>query len=159
MAVSRSHLRLRRHVEALLGCRRCPRMLPPPVSGGAVLSRVILIGQAPGTREPVLGRPFAWTAGKKLFRWIETATGLSEADVRARIYFAAVCRCFPGKNPRSGDRVPAPDEIANCAPWMEREFELLQPELIILVGRLAIERFIKPAPLERIIGRTWRVSA
>jgi uracil-DNA glycosylase len=134
-------------------------MLPPPVSGGAVMSRVILVGQAPGTREPVLGRPFAWTAGRKLFHWLETATSLNEAEVRARVYFAAVCRCFPGKNPRGGDRVPAPDEIANCAPWMQREFELLQPELLILVGRLAIERFLEPAPLDRIIGRTWRVRA
>jgi uracil-DNA glycosylase len=124
-----------------------------PVSGGAVLSRVILVGQAPGTREPVAGRPFAWTAGRTLFRWIEQATGLDENAARTKIYFAAVCRCFPGKIKGGGDRVPAPDEIANCAPWFEAECEILQPELLILVGRLAIERFHEPAPLHEIVGR------
>ena len=46
-------------------------MLPPPVSGGPVLSKVMLVGQAPGVREPVLGKPFAWTAGRTLFGWFE----------------------------------------------------------------------------------------
>lgn len=144
---------LARHVRALLACRRCPRMVPPPVSGGPVVSRVIVIGQAPGTREPIAGRPFAWTAGRTLFRWLHEATGRDEAAVRASVYFAAVCRCFPGKNPRGGDRVPAPDEIANCAPWMEREFALLRPELVIPVGRLAITRLLGPLPLEQTVGR------
>ena len=104
--------RLERHVARLRNCRRCPLMHPPPVSGGAVVSRVLLVGQAPGVREPVAGKPFAWTAGKTLFRWFEDATGLTEEAVREKIYFAAVCRCFPGKasgreRPRSqpaGDR-------------------------------------------------------
>jgi uracil-DNA glycosylase len=150
---------LKRHVRALLACRKCPRMIPPPVSGGAIWSRVMLIGQAPGTREPLLGRPFAWTAGRTLFRWIHHAAGFDEETARATIYFAAVCRCFPGKNPHGGDRVPAPDEIANCAPWMEREFELLQPRLIIPVGRLAITRLLGPLPMEEAVGRVHRVRA
>ena len=54
-------------------------MLPPPVSGGPVLSKVMLIGQAPGVKEPVLGKPFAWTAGKTLFGWFAEACGWSEA--------------------------------------------------------------------------------
>ena len=57
--------RLERHVARLRNCRRCPLMHPTPVSGGAVVSRVLLIGQAPGVREPVAGKPFAWTAGKR----------------------------------------------------------------------------------------------
>src|SRR4051812_42779173 len=110
--------RLEAHVAALRQCRRCPRMLPPPVSGGPVLSEVMLVGQAPGVKEPVLARPFAWTAGKTLFGWFRQHCGLEEAEVRGAIYFAAVCRCFPGKNTAGGDRVPAPDEIRNCAGWM-----------------------------------------
>jgi uracil-DNA glycosylase len=86
-------------------------MQSTPVSGGAVLSNVMLIGQAPGPREPVLQRPFAHTAGKTMFRWFEQFCGLNEAAVRSTVYFAAVCRCFPGKTSAGGDRVPAPDEI------------------------------------------------
>ena len=128
-----------------------------PVSGGAVVSDVMIIGQAPGPREPMLKRPFAHTAGKTLFRWFEQFCGMDEAAVRSKIYFAAVCRCFPGKNSGGTDRVPAPDEIRNCALWMDDEIRILQPRLIIPVGRLAIVQFIDCAKLEDVIGRKFRV--
>src|SRR3954453_16541988 len=97
--------RLKRHVTKLLQCRRCPRVIPPPVSGGAVLSEVMIIGQAPGVREPVLARLFAHTAGKTLFRWFHEFCGMNEEMVRSKIYFAAVIRCFPGKAKGGTDRV------------------------------------------------------
>lgn len=152
MPVSVRQSRLDQHVRRLLKCRRCPLMQSAPVSGGAVVSRVLIVGQAPGIREPILGRPFAWTAGKKLFRWLELATGLDEAAVRSRLYFAAVCRCFPGKTNAGGDRVPTDREAENCATWLEAECEILRPQLLILVGRLAIERFHAPAPLHERVG-------
>ena len=148
---------LRRHVTALLKCRRCPRMRSTPVSGGPIVSEVILVGQAPGPREPVLQRPFAHTAGQTLFRWLEQHCGLTEAQVRSTIYFAAVCRCFPGKNSGGGDRVPAPDEIRNCSSWLDQEIAILKPRLIIPVGRLAIGQFIECTKLEHVIGRAFHV--
>jgi uracil-DNA glycosylase len=154
---SRDQQLLDRHVARLLQCRRCPRMLPPPVSGGPVLSKIMLIGQAPGVKEPVLGRPFAWTAGRTLFGWFQQFCGMSEEQVRAQIYFAAVCRCFPGKTPAGGDRVPAPDEIRNCSTWMNDEIDLLQPLLIIPVGKLAIGQFLPLEKLDQIIGRTFPI--
>jgi uracil-DNA glycosylase len=148
---------LRRHVTALLKCRRCPRMRSTPVSGGPIVSEVILVGQAPGPREPALQRPFAHTAGQTLFRWLEQHCGLTEAQVRSTIYFAAVCRCFPGKNSGGGDRVPAPDEIRNCSSWLDQEIAILKPRLIIPVGRLAIGQFIEFPKLEHVIGRAFHV--
>ena len=144
--------------ERLLRCRRCSRMKSTPVSGGAIVSDVMIIGQAPGPREPVLQRPFAHTAGKTLFRWFEEFCGMNEAAVRSKIYFAAVCRCFPGKNSGGTDRVPAPDEIRNCSSWMDNEIEILQPRLVIPVGRLAIMQFIECVKLEKVIGRRFRVE-
>jgi uracil-DNA glycosylase len=132
-------------------------MLKPVVVGRPVASRIILVGQAPGDREPVLGRPFAWTAGKTLFKWFAAGLGWNEEEVRDRIYFAAVCRCFPGKLEKGGDRVPAPDEIEACSGWLEREFELLRPTLLIPVGKLAIGRHLEPGPLSETIGRAYRV--
>ena len=139
------------HQSALRACRLCPNMHRPPIVGTALRSRVLLVGQAPGDKEPALGRPFAWTAGKQLFKWF-LPLGLDEAQFRARVYIAAVCRCFPGKNPKGGDRVPNPEEIDNCSPWLEREIELLRPSLIVPVGRVAIERFLPPRPLVEQIG-------
>lgn len=57
-----------------------------------------------------------------------------------------------------GDRVPAPDEIANCSGWLEREFALLQPALVLPVGRLAITQFMLPAPLNDTIGRLFSIT-
>jgi uracil-DNA glycosylase len=157
MRLNRQEL-LNQHVTALLRCRRCPRMKSTPVSGGAVVSDVMIIGQAPGPREPLLRRPFAHTAGQTLFRWLEEFCGMNEADVRSKIYFAAVCRCFPGKNTGGTDRVPSPDEIRNCSSWMDDEIRLLRPRLVIPVGRLAIMQFIDCAKLEQVIGRKFDVA-
>lgn len=156
MPISEKQGLLDRHVTRLRRCRRCPRMKSTPVSGGAVFSDVMIIGQAPGPREPTLRRPFAHTAGQTLFRWFEQFGGMNEAIVRTEIYFAAVCRCFPGKAPGGTDRVPAPDEIRSCAPWMNEEIAILQPRLIIPVGRLAISQFIECGKLENVIGRRFR---
>ena len=149
---------LERHVARLLKCRRCSRMKSTPVSGGAIVSDVMIVGQAPGPREPVLQRPFAHTAGKTLFRWFEEFCRMNEAAVRSKIYFAAVCRCFPGKNSSGTDRVPARDEIRNCSSWMDNEIRILRPRLIMPVGRLAIVQFIDCAKLEKVIGRKFRVE-
>jgi uracil-DNA glycosylase len=149
---------LRDHVAALVQCRRCPRMQSTPVSGGPVVSQVLLVGQAPGPREPVLQKPFAWTAGRTLFRWFEQFCQLTEPELRASIYFAAVCRCFPGKNSGGGDRVPAPDEVLNCSGWLDQEIVILRPHLIVPVGRLAISQFIQCTSLGAVIGRAFKVK-
>ena len=147
---------IQQHQQDLRQCLRCPEMIGPVVTGQAVNSPVMLIGQAPGDKEGPAGRPFAWTAGKTLFKWFD-AIGLNEEQFRSRVYMAAVCRCFPGKNPKGGDRVPSRLEIENCSEWMEREFDLLQPQLLIPVGKLAINRFLQADKLTEIIGKSLRV--
>lgn len=149
---------LAEHVAALLKCRRCPGMIPPPVSGGPVVSRIMSVGQAPGDKEPVFGRPFAWTAGKTLFRWFKEAAGMDEAKFRSSIYMAAVCRCFPGKKTSGGDRVPAPEEVKTCSAWLDRELELLRPALVIPIGKLAIEQFMEFEKLDEAVGRVFRLE-
>lgn len=149
---------IERHLRSLARCRKCPAMHKPVVLGRPVRSRILLVGQAPGVKEPVLGRPFAWTAGRTLFRWIESALGWDEEAARQRIYFAAVCRCFPGKNPKGGDRVPDETEIEACSHWLEREFEILQPDLVLPVGKLAISQFLDFSSLADVVGRSWRIS-
>lgn len=149
----------RHRLEVLHGelsaCRACAGMIGPVVHGPPVLSPVFLLGQAPGPHEGKIGRPFAWTAGKTLFRWFEETLGVSEERFRARIYMAAVARCFPGKAKGGGDRRPAPDEIANCKTFLARETAILQPELILPVGTLAIEQVTgHKGPLVEIIGKT-----
>ena len=149
---------LDRHVKKLLGCESCPGMHKPVVSGGPVVSEVLLVGQAPGDKEPVMGRPFAWTAGKTLFKWFYESTGLSEAEFRKSVYMAAVCRCFPGKKETGGDRVPSPVEIQNCSKWLNEEIRILRPRLVLPIGKLAIEQFLPAQKLNDIIGKSFRSS-
>jgi uracil-DNA glycosylase len=145
------------HVDQLRACKLCPQMHKPVVSGGPVVSKVLLVGQAPGDKEPIMGRPFAWTAGKTLFKWFEEQAGLNEANFRNGIYMAAVCRCFPGKKETGGDRVPSREEIANCSNWLDKEIDILKPELVIPVGKLAIEQFLAEGRLDQCIGKQFRV--
>ena len=146
------------HLARLQACTLCPRMQKPVVVGRPVASRILLVGQAPGDKEPKLGRPFAWTAGKTLFKWFHEALGWTEDEVRDRVYFAAVCRCFPGKKETGGDRVPDEDEIANCSRWLAAEVALLQPRLLLPVGKLAITQFLPAAPLNELIGKKFRID-
>ena len=132
-------------------------MASAPVVSPPVHSRVIIVGQAPGVREPELQRPFAWTAGKTLFKWLESVSGADEATIRLAVYFAAVCRCFPGKGAKGGgDRVPDTGEIKNCSRWMRSEFEILQPDLVIPVGKLGISQFLDFKKLTEVIGGDFR---
>ncbi|MGH8474772.1 MAG: uracil-DNA glycosylase family protein [Methylococcales bacterium] len=132
-------------------------MIGPVVSGQPVVSPVFLIGQAPGVREGDFGKPFAWTAGKTMFRWF-SEIGLRETRFRERVYMAAVCRCFPGKHRNGGDRVPNRDEIQRCKPWMDRELSLLKPALIIPVGKLAIAQLMPVDKLDEVIGKCFRLT-
>ena len=150
--------RLEQHVADLRACRLCPAMQSAPITGMAVVSRVMLVGQAPGDKEPALQRPFAWTAGRAMFKWFLEACGIDEAAFRARVYMTAVCRCFPGKKPRGGDRVPGADEIANCGRWLQAEMTLLRPALVIPVGKLAIAQFMAYDGMEAHVGRQTRCA-
>lgn len=153
------NLTLTEHIKSLKECRACERMFAPPISGGPVASRVILVGQAPGVREPELQRPFAWTAGKTLFRWLEESCGISEETFRKKVYIASVCRCFPGKATSGGDRVPNKTEIAACSKWLHREFQILEPYLVLPVGKLAINQFLPDVvKLTSVIGQQHRIN-
>lgn len=141
------------HRAALLRCRRCGlgNGIRPIVSD-AKKPRAMLIGQAPGKVEAEGGVPFSGRAGRTLFRWLERA-GVDEDSARELIYIAAVTRCFPGAHPSGrGDRVPTRDEQSHCADWLDAELRIIQPTLIIPVGRLAIERFLPKLPLSELIG-------
>ena len=139
-------VQLQRHVTRLRGCDDCPKMIRPVVTGNPVMSPVMLIGQAPGVREGPAGKPFAWTAGKTMFGWF-AQLGISEDQFRERVYMAAVCRCFPGKaaNGGGGDRVPDDEEIARCRRHLVAEVHILQPRLVIPVGKLAIAQLLPEA--------------
>ena len=133
-------------------------MIPPVITGTLVNASIMMIGQAPGIHEAKVQRPFGWTAGKKLFQWYESI-GVSEEVFREQVYISAVCRCFPGKNEKgSGDRVPNKQEIATCKQWLDKEYTLLKPTLIIPIGKLAISQFLKAKKLKEVVGQQFIID-
>lgn len=145
---------VQRDIRAL----RLPGFAAEPVHGPPVPSRIYLLGQAPGPHEARLGRPFAWTAGKTLFRWFAGSFGATEEEFRSRVYMAAVVRAFPGKTASGGDRVPSREEILASRAFIEREVAALRPRLLLPVGKLAIGEVLGEAPpLDAVVGRRLRV--
>lgn len=148
---------LPRLLARIRACQKCltaghPVTAVPIVSGhpGAL---VMTIGQAPGPTEVVARRPFNAGSGKRLFAWLAQA-GFAETEFRATQHMTAVTKCYPGRSAGGqGDRVPSPAEQALCRPWLEKELALVQPRLIVPIGKLAIGLFFDPAlPLAEVIG-------
>jgi uracil-DNA glycosylase len=147
------------HCASLLACRRCahaPGVLP--IVARTRAPRAMLVGQAPGQTEAGGGKPFAGRAGATLFKWLDSV-GIGEARARDWLYISAITRCYPGPHPSGrGDRVPSPGERAKCSDWLDAELRIIQPPLIIPVGRLAIDRFLGARPLDELVGRAHEVA-
>jgi uracil-DNA glycosylase len=152
------HAAFARHVELLTACAACPNVVGRPVTGAVAGAQVMLVGQAPGPHEGDAKRPFAYTAGRRLFSWMADL-GIDEETFRKRVHIAAVIRCFPGKDAKSGgDRVPDEGEIARCSPHLDREVMILKPKLVIAVGTLASQQLIGIAQLKEAVGRIHRAK-
>jgi uracil-DNA glycosylase family 4 len=138
-------------------CRACLQagyfVQPPAVTMGKRGARIMTIGQAPGVTEVVAKRPFNAGSGKRLFLWLAQA-GIEETWFRRTQYMTSITKCFPGKSKAGGgDRVPSRIEQDLCRPFLDIELELVNPTLVIPIGRLAILRFFSPSlALEELIG-------
>lgn len=156
MKLERLHQRIRL-------CHACleagHEIIPKPIFSGQVGARVMIIGQAPGITEMQAGRPFNAGSGRRLFSWL-AASGIEEEHFRATQYLTSVTKCYPGKARNGhGDRLPSKAEQAQCRPYLEQEISLVNPSMIIPIGRLAIDLFYPPSTsLFEIIGSEKRVA-
>jgi len=117
--------------------------------------RMLLIGQAPGPVTDRKGYHFAGPAGRFLDNWLDRA-GFPAGYFRQHVYVTSLTRCFPGKSPAgNGDRQPSRAEIALCRHFLDREFDLLQPKVVLLVGKMAIDAFLGKRPLTDTVGRVF----
>ena len=127
-----------------------------PTFAGRWGAPFFLVGQAPGPVERESRRPFSGRAGKELDRWMLRAGFASPEEFRRLTYIAALMRCFPGRNRAgNGDLKPPPAAVANCSHWLDAELRLLKPKVLILVGQLAIARFLGSGRLEDRVGHRF----
>ncbi|MFL7814184.1 MAG: uracil-DNA glycosylase family protein [Anaerolineales bacterium] len=144
-------------------CRLCLEegfeIYPPAVFSGGSSARMMTIGQAPGITEQEAQRPFNAGSGTRLFGWLERA-GIQEDWFRSTQYMTSVTKCYPGRQTSgSGDRVPSRQEQGLCRPFLDREIELVDPQVIIPIGRLAINLYFpKTKNLKEIIGSQLQVD-
>lgn len=151
---------LRRLQDAIRACRACGFVHNPrPVVEGPAGVRIMVVGQAPGRTEEAVGRPWWGPAGKRLTAWMVERVGFADAATfRRQVYFAAIARCFPGPGRGGkGDAKPGPATVEACGRHLDAEMALLRPRVLVLVGRMAIDRFLKAPdrPLEDLVGRLW----
>jgi DNA polymerase len=135
----------------VLGCTRCPLHLTRTqgvLGVGPKRADWLVIGEAPGAEEDRRGEPFVGVAGQLLDAMLR-AIGL---DRRTNVYIANVLKSRP-----PGNRDPKPEEVAACLPYLLGQIELLQPKIILAVGRIAAQNLLATdAPLGRLRGQVHR---
>lgn len=133
----------------LLGCTRCKlhQGRRQVVFGeGNPRARVLFVGEAPGAVEDQTGRPFVGPAGQLLDRIVEGAMGMRRQDV----FIANINKCRP-----PGNREPEPDEVAACLPFLKQQVAMVQPEVIVALGRTAAHNLLGTTePMRALRGRS-----
>jgi uracil-DNA glycosylase len=123
-------------------CRLCETRTQAVPGEGPEDARIMFIGEGPGFNEDRTGRPFVGAAGKFLDQLLGTA-GLR----REQVFIGNVVKCRPPNN-----RDPMPDEIEACRKWLDRQIEIIDPEVIVTLGRHSMNKFVPGATISRIHG-------
>lgn len=130
-------------------CRLCEQRTQTVFGEGDPEARLFFIGEGPGETEDRTGRPFVGRAGELLTKMI-AGMGLA----RQQVYIANIVKCRP-----PGNRVPSPDEIASCTPYLERQLEIIRPQVIVTLGLPATRHMLQvTSSMGRLRGNwhEWR---
>jgi DNA polymerase len=146
---------LRAAVADCRACTLCETRTQTVFGVGNAQAHWMIVGEAPGENEDKQGEPFVGAAGRLLDRML-LALGLTrgEADAARQVYIANTLKCRPPRN-----RNPEPEELARCQPFLLRQVELVQPRVILAMGRFAVQSLLdSDEPIGRLRGRvhTWR---
>ena len=142
---------LRAAVAGCTACSLCQSRTQTVFGVGNEAAHWLVIGEAPGEQEDLQGEPFVGPAGQLLDRML-AALGLSraaEGPAAQRVYIANTLKCRPPRN-----RNPTPEEMALCEPFLQRQIELLQPRIILAMGRFAVQALLRSdEPVGKLRGR------
>ena len=127
--------------EEVLSCKRCPlykTRINPVLGEGNPKAKIMFIGEAPVANEDRTGRPFCGAAGRVLDELLESV-GIK----RTEVYICNILKCRP-----PGNRPPKAEEIRACTPYLERQIEIIKPEVICTLGNFATSFIFKKYGLE-----------
>ena len=146
---------LRSSVAACSACKLCQGRTQTVFGVGSVQADWLVVGEAPGEQEDAQGEPFVGKSGQLLdnmLRAIGVSRDASGTDPTRHAYIANSVKCRP-----PGNRNPAPDELAQCEPFLVRQIALLQPKIILAMGRFAVQSLLRSSePIGRLRGRVHR---
>jgi DNA polymerase len=125
-------------------CKLCERRTVAVPGEGSPDAEIMFIGEGPGFHEDQQGRPFVGAAGGLLTEMLR-GIGLQREDV----FITNVVRCRP-----PGNRDPLPDELNACDVYTQRQIAVLDPKLIVTLGRFSMARFVGTGPMRDLHGRT-----
>jgi len=145
-------------VASCEACGLCQNRKNTVFGMGDTQARWLVVGEAPGESEDLQGLPFVGAAGQLLDNMLK-AIGLDRhAKGEKGVFIANVLKCRPPAN-----RNPLPEEIAQCAPYLQRQLELMQPKIILALGRFAAQALLQASvpdvaqiPLGKLRGQTYR---
>ncbi|MFZ2652384.1 MAG: uracil-DNA glycosylase [Burkholderiaceae bacterium] len=144
---------LREAVAKCTACKLCHGRKQTVFGTGSTRAQWLIVGEAPGEQEDLAGEPFVGKSGQLLdamLRSIGLTRGLAEPQ--HQVYIANTIKCRP-----PGNRNPAPDELAQCEPFLIRQLALLQPRIIVAMGRFAVQSLLRSTePVGRLRGRVHR---
>lgn len=129
---------LQRSAEKCIQCKLAGSRKNVVFGDGSSDAQIMFIGEAPGKEEDIQGLPFVGDAGMLLTRLIEKM-GLKRSDV----YIANIIKCRPPKN-----RDPESDEIESCIGYLERQIEIIRPEIIVTLGRISLQTLMQNTELK-----------
>lgn len=131
-------------------CKLCDGRRNTVFGVGDLQADWLVVGEAPGENEDAQGEPFVGQAGKLL----DNMLGALALNRRERVYIANVLKCRP-----PGNRNPEPEEVAQCEPFLRRQVELLQPKIILAMGRFAVQTLLQTTePIGRLRGRVHQYN-
>jgi len=141
---------LRAAVAGCTACKLCERRTNTVFGVGSERARWMVVGEAPGEQEDLRGEPFVGKAGRLLDNML-AALGLTRGDAEPerQVFIANTLKCRP-----PGNRNPEPEELARCEPFLIRQVELVQPKVILAMGRFAVQSLLRSSePIGRLRGR------
>jgi DNA polymerase len=144
---------LRERVASCRACRLCEGRTQTVFGVGNEHAHCMIVGEAPGENEDRQGEPFVGAAGQLLDRMLQ-AIGLTRAsaDPAQQVFIANTLKCRPPRN-----RNPEPDELALCSAFLRRQIDLVQPRLLLAMGRFAVQSLLDSSePIGRLRGRVHR---
>jgi uracil-DNA glycosylase len=144
---------LRERVAGCAACKLCEGRRQTVFGVGNPRAHWMIVGEAPGEQEDQQGEPFVGKSGRLLDNMLRAVALTRDADEPAKqVYIANMIKCRP-----PGNRNPEPSELERCEPYLARQLQLVQPRIIVAMGRFAVQSLLRSSePLGRLRGKVHR---